>query len=109
MIFHNLKLKNIGPFRDTSLTFEKEQGGVYPVVIITGENGTGKSIILDAIRTALRGLYGIERDVIADKADFLIDLEFVDGQSKKHITADHIAVNGKPTGNNVYVEFFHKE
>lgn len=110
MIFHNLKLKNIGPFRDTSLTFEKEQGGVYPVVIITGENGTGKSIILDAIRTALRGLYGIERDIIADKSDFLIDLEVEDGQSaKNHIIADKLANNGKPDGINIYRDYFTRE
>ena len=72
MRFLNLTLKNIGPFSNATLSFEKE-GGVYPVVILTGENGTGKSIIIDAIRTTLSGYYGIERDVIADKRDFLMD------------------------------------
>lgn len=109
MKFLNLKLKNIGPFRDVTLSFEKEDGEVYPVVILTGENGTGKSIALDAIRTVLRGLYGIERDIISDRGDFLIDLEIEDGEKKKHNTANILGDNGKPWGDNDYSNYFQTE
>ena len=109
MKFLNLKLKNIGPFRDVTLSFEKEDGEVYPVVILTGENGTGKSIALDAIRTVLRGLYGIERDIISDRGDFLIDLEIEDGEKKKHNTANILGDNGEPWGDNDYSNYFQTE
>lgn len=50
----NLELKNIGPFKSAELDFIGD-GNVEkpPVTIITGENGTGKTIILDAIRGVL--------------------------------------------------------
>ncbi len=108
MRFLNLTLKNIGPFSNATLSFEKE-GGVYPVVILTGENGTGKSIIIDAIRTTLSGYYGIERDVIADKSDFLIDLEVEEGQMRKHINVNRLNSNNSPWGDNEYIDFLHKE
>jgi len=50
-----LDLKNIGPFNEGHLDFTNEDGQYNPVTIITGENGTGKTIILDAIRTLLIG------------------------------------------------------
>ena len=77
-----LKLKNIGPFKEQTVSFEKDDGTICPVVIITGENGTGKSIVIDSIRTVFRGLYGIERDIVADTGDFLIELGLIDNQTK---------------------------
>lgn len=52
----NLELKNIGPFKSAELDFIGD-GNVEnpPVTIITGENGTGKTIVLDAIRGVLLG------------------------------------------------------
>jgi len=50
-----LDLKDIGPFNEGHLNFTNEDGDYSPVTIITGENGTGKTIILDAIRTLLMG------------------------------------------------------
>lgn len=50
-----LDLKDIGPFNEGHLDFTNEDGQYNPVTIITGENGTGKTIILDAIRTLLMG------------------------------------------------------
>lgn len=50
-----LDLKNIGPFNEGHLDFTNEDGQYNPVTIITGENGTGKTIILDAIRSLLMG------------------------------------------------------
>lgn len=47
------RFKDIGPFNNGHLDFTNENGQYSPVTIITGENGTGKTIILDAIRTLL--------------------------------------------------------
>jgi len=66
MRIHNLEIKNIGPFRHEIVNFisQEDSEDTPPVIIITGENGTGKSIILDAIRTLFAGLFGkIERDI----------------------------------------------
>lgn len=46
MRLHNLYLKNIGPFLEAAIEFDQ-------VTIFTGENGTGKTVILDAIRKML--------------------------------------------------------
>ncbi|MFK7949269.1 MAG: AAA family ATPase [Saprospiraceae bacterium] len=73
----NLELKNIGPFKSAELDFIGD-GTVEkpPVTIITGENGTGKTIILDAIRGVLRGTQGggfMNRDIVRNNP-FLIKL-----------------------------------
>ena len=84
MRIENLKIKNIGPFKSEELRFyrEKEDGSKeYPIVIITGENGTGKSIIIDSIRGNIKSLFGINRDIVADKDDFEISVDlFFDNQ-----------------------------
>ena len=52
-----LSLENIGPFDKAKLSFiadpEQEKA---PVTLITGEDGAGKSILLDAIRGMFGGL-----------------------------------------------------
>ena len=64
MRIQSLHLENIGPFVEADLEFMADGDSKPPVVLITGENGTGKSIILDAIR----GIFGkqytrLERDI----------------------------------------------
>ncbi|WP_417364529.1 AAA family ATPase [Galbibacter sp.] len=63
----NLKLENIGPFKNAQLEFISDDNELEkpPVVCITGENGTGKSIIIDSIRALFNGRFsgGIERDI----------------------------------------------
>ena len=69
MRLHNLQFKNIGPFKEGQLDFitKDDNPGKPPVIIITGENGTGKTIILDAIRSMLFGKYGqLERNIIRE-------------------------------------------
>ncbi len=57
-----LSLKNIGPFVEAEIDFAK--GTDKTVTLITGENGTGKSIILDAIRGMFGNQYAkLERDI----------------------------------------------
>lgn len=106
MRISHLKLKNIGPFKEQVVSFEKDDGSMCPVVIFTGENGTGKSIVIDAIRTVLRGLHGIERDIIADKSDFLIEMRLIDNNSIYTEISNKIMFTGYPGGTNHYSDLF---
>lgn len=70
MRINKLELENIGPFKKASLDFRDEEGN-YPIIIFTGENGTGKTIVLDAIRAMLLGKWGkIERDIVRNNTPF---------------------------------------
>jgi hypothetical protein len=46
----SLSLKNIGPFDEAHLEFLADADERPAVALLTGENGTGKSVIIDAIR-----------------------------------------------------------
>lgn len=87
MRIKNLKLKNIGPFKDAFLEFINDNSDLEtpPVICITGENGTGKSVIIDSIRSILNGRFTspLERDIISSE-DFLIQTEFeINGKNEK--------------------------
>lgn len=79
MRIKNLKLKNIGPFKEANLEFINEDYELDspPIICITGENGTGKSIIIDSIRSILSGRFssGIERGIVASDT-FLVETTF---------------------------------
>ncbi len=71
----SLSLKNIGPFDSAEVTFADGDDGAPAVTIITGENGTGKSILVDAIR----GMFGdgyasLERPIYRPGVPFSISL-----------------------------------
>ncbi|MEO0043495.1 MAG: hypothetical protein RL329_2943 [Bacteroidota bacterium] len=71
MRIKNLKIKNIGPFESAELNFIKNDEELQnpPVIIITGENGSGKTILLDAIRVLLMGQFSnVEREIAAESA-----------------------------------------
>ena len=72
MNIKDLTLKNVGPFKEMHLDFPctPNASGKLPVTLITGENGTGKSIIIDSLRMLFKGVWGIERNIIADQHDF---------------------------------------
>lgn len=73
MKIKNLSLKNIGPFLTAELNFLSDDKKGSPVIIITGENGTGKTIVIDAIRIMLLGFFAkIQRNIIRDDNDFNI-------------------------------------
>lgn len=82
----NLHIKNIGPFKEASLDFATEfrKGKAEPVTIITGINGAGKSILIDAIRAAFCGMSILERDIIADEKDYQIKMEYEENGEKEH-------------------------
>tara|TARA_R100000306_G_scaffold22765_1_gene26138 strand:- start:1057 stop:2277 length:1221 start_codon:yes stop_codon:yes gene_type:complete len=68
MRIRNLNLTNIGPFKKAELEFISDNTDELPIICITGENGTGKSIIIDAIRALFNGRFqnGIERDITSN-------------------------------------------
>lgn len=85
MNIKDLTLKNVGPFKEMHLDFPctPNANGQLPVTLITGENGTGKSIILDSLRMLFKGLWGIDRNIIADQHDFRMAMTLsVDEQDK---------------------------
>jgi len=62
----DLTLENIGPFDHAELTFYDRESTEpqSPVTILTGENGAGKSIVIDAIRGTFGEPYAtIERSI----------------------------------------------
>ena len=72
----NLHLKNIGPFKTGDVDFATHESESHiPVTIITGLNGSGKSIIIDAIRAVLHP-QSLERNIVANPDDFEIDLNY---------------------------------
>lgn len=109
MIIKELKIENIGPFKDAKVTFpiERNSQGKLPVTIITGENGTGKSIILDSIRALFKGHSAIERDIVAQEPflaqiDIIVDEQVVNIQSTKKATYG----KGFSTNNDKFNKYF---
>ena len=73
----SLSLENIGPFDKAELQFiadpEQEKS---PVTLITGENGAGKSIILDAIRGMFGNYYRtLERAIWRENVAFRVAMD----------------------------------
>lgn len=68
MNIKDLTFKNVVPFKEMHLDFPciPNVSGKLPVTLITGENGTGKSIFIDSLRMLFRGVWGIDRNIIAD-------------------------------------------
>ena len=79
----SLSMENIGPFDRAEIDFATGEDGAPAVTILTGENGTGKTIVLDAIR----GMFGpqfatLEREIWRKDVPFRIHLEVEeDGRS----------------------------
>lgn len=83
----NLHIRNIGPFRDATLEFQVPSSvkpEEQPVTIITGMNGAGKSIVIDAIRAAFGGGNVLERNIVANQKDFLIELDMKEDGKMQH-------------------------
>lgn len=107
MYIKTLELKNIGPFDSGRLEFacDTNTPEEHPVTIITGVNGAGKSIVIDAIRAALSG-QAIERNIVADESDFFIKMDVCDGQKLKHLITNRFRGNRiKAADNNISARF----
>lgn len=70
----SLDIENIGPFEKAHLDFAAEHEP--RVTILTGENGTGKSIILDAIRTCFGEWYFKPQRDIYRASEYRINAQF---------------------------------
>ncbi|QXP52491.1 MULTISPECIES: AAA family ATPase [unclassified Cellulophaga] len=94
MRIKNLNLVNIGPFKKAELEFISEDTDDLPIICITGENGTGKSIIIDAIRALFNGVFrnGIERDITSNDK-FEVKSEII--LNDKHFTFTATKKTGK--------------
>lgn len=99
----SLDLKNIGPFVESHLAFISDSDDLIhpPVVVITGENGTGKTVILDTIRALFLGKtkssgmpisnQSIERDIVREKSDFLACLQLIYDDKKHCISSSSLS------------------
>lgn len=88
MKIKNLHIKNIGPFKEAVIEFAtkyNETTSEQPVTIITGMNGAGKSIVIDAIRAALSGQQ-LERDIVADANHFSIKIDVTVNGNIRHLS-----------------------
>lgn len=93
MKLESLYIKNVGPFKEESIRFatlENIQNGEQPVTIITGVNGAGKSIVVDAIRAILSAQV-LERNIVSNEKDFCIKVEAeYDGKGMKDLTVTQL-------------------
>lgn len=74
MLLKELHLKNIGPFLEDTIEFATFENSKSQVTILTGENGTGKTIIIDAIRKILLSNYAKNIREIRRSDDFKLEL-----------------------------------
>lgn len=95
MNIKSLHLKNIGPFREAEMNFATPKDGVYKhaITVVTGLNGAGKSVVIDAIRGALGG-FNPGRDIVANHDDFLIQMDVSIDGTEKRIQSDKIKNGG---------------
>lgn len=75
MRLKKLYLKNIGPFLDDEIEFATNENAGSQVTIITGENGAGKTIIIDAIRKMFLEYESDSIRSIRRNNDFLLNME----------------------------------
>jgi hypothetical protein len=70
----DLTLHQVGPFGDARLTLCEGPDDPVPVAIVTGDNGTGKTMILDAIRGLFGAGYGnLERPIVRKGERFWLE------------------------------------
>lgn len=75
MRLYSLSLTNIGPFDEAELEFLAEGDTSPSVTLLTGRNGTGKTIILDAIRGFFGVKFGLlEREITRKGNAFTIEV-----------------------------------
>ncbi|MBN1962392.1 MAG: AAA family ATPase [Deltaproteobacteria bacterium] len=97
-----LKLANIGPFDSVELNFtNQETGKASQLIVLTGENGTGKSILLDSIRVAFGTSFGKPTRPIYREGDKFIIEAIVDRNINSEMInttlhVDRFDVHGNP-------------
>ncbi|MEI6141511.1 MAG: AAA family ATPase [Mariniphaga sp.] len=94
----NLQIKNIGPFLEGNIDFIAKDDNMSkpPVTIITGENGTGKTIILDTIRALFLGdAYKMERNIVRKEEDFSCSMTLFNGQKSEVISSNKLGSDNR--------------
>lgn len=87
MRLYSLKLENIGPFDEAEVEFLVEGDTSPGVTLLTGMNGTGKTIILDAIRAFFGPHYAhLEREIWRPRSPFVVEVRH------SFQAGDHVAV-----------------
>lgn len=101
MYVKRLSLRNFGPFVDLDLSFLDPSERRPRVTLITGENGSGKSIILDAIRGVFGpGFAQLQRDFRRSEK-WSVDLYLFDPRNSAFLQLKgREFVNGALTGIN---------
>ena len=113
MKLRNLTLENIGPIKKAELEFisSEQQLNNPPVIFITGENGTGKSIILDAIRSLFMGVFSTVEREITSSNKFLIKTDLVINGDKIKLSTNKKANSSSSfaTNDNEINQLFHSQ
>lgn len=94
MKLQKLHLKNIGPFLDDEIEFATFENSQSQVTILTGENGTGKTVILDALRKLLLYHHGVAIRAIGRNDNFSLKLNL-------NFNNQAITLNAKKSPNSV--------
>lgn len=97
----SLDMMGVGPFDHAILDFRTTPGDgadVASVTFVTGENGTGKSIVIDTIRAVFGNQYGQSpRSIIRDKDVVAVDAQFfLDGRSQTSRYPDFLRGTSEP-------------
>jgi len=86
----DLSLTNVGPFDHAEIELATEADGLEPVTLLTGQNGTGKTIVLDAIRGAFGSEYAsLERRIWREGQRFEVRLRLAREGVVETIVAEH--------------------
>ena len=98
------------------LDFTKNDGAIYDVIILAGENGCGKTTVLDSIsylfqKHSLRDIECISYDInnhfvdLFNKKQGMIETVRADGETKKRVIALNV-INGKDAEYNICLKGF---
>lgn len=107
MYLRNLRIHNLKLLKDFPLSFVNEQGKPRMWTVIIGENGTGKTSILQAIAMAAAGSLNVNslidnvsslRDKRAPHSEVKVEAEFALDDRYRHLRSYPGFPRGKPQG-----------
>jgi len=107
MYLRQLHIRNLKLLKDFHLSFANERGEPRMWTVIIGENGTGKTSILQAIAMAAAGALNVNslidnvsslRDKRAPRSDVIVEAEFALDARYRHLRSYPGFPGGKPQG-----------
>jgi hypothetical protein len=106
-----LRMTNVGPFDEAALQFLEDPDDPRTVSFVIGENGTGKTMVLDAIRACFGPEFGdLDRPLGRPGADLAVSAELaVDGKLRpvEIRAATEPDWRSRAHGSWVGIEYFH--